>query len=368
MRYILHVITPVHVGDGSRLGRMDYVKRNDKLLAIDIQRLAALPEVDPEELSDHLFSRFDIGEFLQRIKVNPARVMKYSVDCRCDPQGDVLSCIKDCTGMAYIPGSSIKGALRTAVLWERIKNDPVGKENAISILRSEIKNSKKKKAHAAGNLEKRFLGVDPNHDHLRALRVSDSDPLPTSSVGVFNVEMMSLVRDYVDKATLRKKMDLFVEAIKPGTETGITIDLDEFLCREHAASKLNLKVDDLDPKELESVTRSYYNDYVRSEIEFFSNYMRDDQKDGILKFYEKRLPEKRGGMVLRVGWGGGWHGMTVARLFPEVLDDLRSAFGLGKRNVPEFPKTRRLARVEIDNDKVESQPMGWIWLKRAGGM
>ncbi|HOL44808.1 MAG TPA: hypothetical protein PK659_11180, partial [Methanothrix sp.] len=166
--------------------------------------------------------------------------------------------------------------------------------------------------------------------------------------------------------TLRMKMALSMEAIKPSTETGVTIDLNEFLFDN--ASKLGMKVDDL--RELEKVTRSYLRDYVRSEVEFFSKYSYPvpnrtydySATDRTLDFYNKilTLTEKRGGMVLRIGWGGGWHGMTVARLFPDLLDAMRREFRLGRPNVPEFPKTRRLAALEEDR-----LPMGWVWLKPA---
>ncbi|HOL44648.1 MAG TPA: type III-A CRISPR-associated RAMP protein Csm5, partial [Methanothrix sp.] len=194
MRYRLHVITPVHVGNGTRLGRMDYVRRGDRLFVIDLQKLAALPGIDPEELSDLMYaSEFNIGEFLQRNKVNPASVAAYTLDCRCNPQGDLLASIKDGNRLAYIPGSSIKGALRTAILWERIKNSR-DKRDAISAVRSvlETSDSRRKRAQAAKPLERLLLGKDPNHDHLRALRVSDSDPIPLGSLEIVNVELLSL--------------------------------------------------------------------------------------------------------------------------------------------------------------------------------
>lgn len=64
-------------------------------------------------------------------------------------------------------------------------------------------------------------------------------------------------------------------------------------------------------------------------------------------------------MLLRAGWGSGWHGMTVARLFPELLEDIRDAFRLGRANVAEFPKTRKLALM-ADDQKHQLQPFGWI--------
>ncbi|MCX8207799.1 MAG: type III-A CRISPR-associated RAMP protein Csm5 [Methanothrix sp.] len=367
MRYRLHVITPVHVGNGIRLGKMDCIHKNGKLFVVDMQKLTSLPGIDPDELSDQLYySEFDIGNFLNEMNIPPARVMAYSVDCRCEPHGYVLSCIKDGTGMAYIPGSSIKGALRTAILWERIKSSPEKMERARAEIEAAVSRARSSnaRAEAARELEKLFLGRDPNHDHLRALRVSDSGPIPTSSLEVIKVELLSLTGEKLlekkmDKKLLEKKMDIFIEAIKPGTQSWVNIDLDEFLHRN--ASKLDMDTHDLREKELERITRSYCSEYVESEKNFFSKYT-NPETEPVRDFYNRimQLPERRGGMVLRIGWGGGWHGMTVARLFPELIDDLRRAFNLGKRNVPEFPKTRRLAMLES-----RLQPMGWVWLKPA---
>ncbi|MDM7912941.1 MAG: type III-A CRISPR-associated RAMP protein Csm5 [Methanotrichaceae archaeon] len=357
MRYRLHAITPVHVGCGIRMGRMDYVRRKDKLLVMDIQRLASLPGIDPEDLADLLYlSDFDMGKFLESKGIDPAAATTRSVRCGCNPQSEVLCCIKDGTGMAYLPGSSIKGALRTAILWERIKGttDQI-KDKARSEISSSIRNSRSRdaRAHASDRLQKIFLGKDQYHDHLRALSVSDSEQIPMDALEVFKVVLMSLAGD-----RLREKMSIYVEAIRPGTEAEISIDLDRFLCSDYAVSRLGLQMDDL--WQLERITRSYYEDYVTSEINFLSRHLLDEQKGGPAEFYRKLLllPEKRGGMLLRLGWGGGWHGMTVARLFPEQLDDLRRAFRLGRLNVPEFPKTRRLAQTNAG-----MLPIGWVWLR-----
>jgi CRISPR type III-A-associated RAMP protein Csm5 len=157
-------------------------------------------------------------------------------------------------------------------------------------------------------------------------------------------------------------MSLFIEALKPGTETRMSITIDSFLQREDIKTQLNLKVQDL--KELEMISRSYYSDYIKSEIEFFSRY----RESATVDFYRRllSLPEKRGGMLLRVGWGSGWHGMTVSRQFPEQLPDLRRAFRLVRRNVDEFPKTRRMAIMD-DDQKDKMQPFGWIWARPIEG-
>ena len=359
MRYSLHFITPLHVGSGLRLSKMDYVVRGNRVIIIDLQRLASFSEVDPEELSDALDMRnFDIGIYLRSKGIDPAQVASYSVACSKPLQGEIISCLKDVLGNPYVPGSSLKGALRTAILWERIKNDSSLMNEARDKIESAIERAgpRSSAAWAAQPLERLFLGKDPikgnhpNYDHLRALKVSDSDIIPKEQLQCFDAAVRNLRDGRMDT-----KMTLCAEAFQPGTETQISIDIDPFLIRDDIRSKLNLQVDDL--KDLEKIARSYYSDYIKSEIDFFSEY----DEPFLLDFYKKlqSLNERKGGMLLRAGWGSGWHGMTVARLFPDLLDDIRDAFRLGRANVAEFPKTRKLALMD-DDPKYKMQPFGWI--------
>ena len=362
MRYNLRFITPLHVGKGLRLNKMDYVVKGNRVMIIDLQRLTSFSKIDPEELSDAMDMRnFDIGSYLRGKGIDPAQVASYSVACSNPPQGEIISCLKDGLGNPYVPGSSLKGALRTAILWERIKKDPSLMNEARNKIESAIERAgpRSSAAWAAQPLERLFLGRDPvkgnhpNYDHLRALKVSDTDIIPKEQLQCFDAAVKNLRGDRLDT-----KMTLCAEAFQPGTETLISLDIDPFLLRDDIQSKLNLKVDDL--KDLEKISRSYYSDYIKSEIDFFSKYDESVLED----FYKKLLilNEKRSGMLLRAGWGSGWHGMTVARLFPDLLDDIRDAFRLGRSNVAEFPKTRKLAVMAVDQTH-QMQPFGWIWAR-----
>jgi CRISPR-associated protein Csm5 len=358
MRYSLHFITPVYVGSGLKLGKMDYVTKGSQVLVMNLQRLASLPGVDPEELSDAMDMRnFEIGAYLRDKRIDPSRAASYSIGCSTSPLGEISCCLKDGLGNPYIPGSSIKGALRTAILWERIKRDSGLMEEARLKVISSIQRAgpRNAAAWAAQPLERLFMGKDPvkgnhpNYDHLRALKVSDSTIISKEKLQLFEVAVKNLKND-----CLETKMSLWVEAFKPGTEAEISLDIDPFLLRDDVKSKLNLEVDDL--KDLQKIVKPYYSDYINGEIDYFSNY----GQLGLAEFYRKllSLANKEGGMLLRTGWGSGWHGMTVARLFPELIPEIREAFQLGRQNVSEFPKTRKLA--VVDNNL---QPLGWIWAR-----
>ena len=374
MKYSLHCITPVHVGSGLKLGRMDYVIKGNQLTVIDLQKLASLPGIDPEELSDAMEMRnFEIEGYLRRKRIDPAAVAAYAIPCSQALQVDrdrasqkeIICCLKDGLVNPYLPGSSIKGAIRTAILWERIKRDPGLKAEADLKVEAAMERAGPRNAGAwaALPLERLYLGRDPvkgnhpNYDHLRAVKVSDTDVIQRDRLQCFKAEVKNLRGDSLDT-----KMSLFIEALKPGTETRMSITIDPFLLREDIQKQLNFNVQDL--KDLEKIAGSYYSDYIKSEIEFFSRY----RESSAVEFYRRllSLPEKRGGMLLRIGWGSGWHGMTVSRLFPDQLNDLRKAFRLGRTNVDEFPKTRRMALMD-DDPKYKMQPFGWVWARPVEG-
>jgi CRISPR type III-A-associated RAMP protein Csm5 len=72
------------------------------------------------------------------------------------------------------------------------------------------------------------------------------------------------------------------------------------------------------------------------------------------------IPPSGKGFLLHLGWGAGWHGMTIGRLLQDRqgfdFEGLRSKFDLGKRGVVEFPKTRKI----IFKQNQPEYPIGWV--------
>src|SRR5690606_18415556 len=88
--------------------------------------------------------------------------------------------VKDAYDRPYLPGSSLKGALRTVLAWS------IWRERK---LQPDARQLQRRRAWAASSYEKAIFGRSPNHDLLRALQVSDSQPLDAAALMIANVRV-----------------------------------------------------------------------------------------------------------------------------------------------------------------------------------
>lgn len=127
MEWKLEVISPIHIGTGEQLSQFDYAfdSPNQSLIIIDFDKALERPEVDVNELSRAMRNRdFRMDEFLAERKVHLGDVEKYCLPCKIEPAATGLRVqMKDVYGNPYIPGSSIKGAIRTAFFWKLLGED-----------------------------------------------------------------------------------------------------------------------------------------------------------------------------------------------------------------------------------------------------
>jgi len=172
--YTLNLMTlsPLHVGTGQELLRdYDYAVRNGRTWRIDEDALldAALGEGE----FDEALLRRPAAELLQPADFRPdSGLFRYVVKGapRSGQKGARLrEQIKNVFDQPYLPGSSLKGAFRSAIFDWALAQNP----QALDTRR--LKDSRK---WAAQPIEQALLGRNPNYDLLRALHVSDSVPLP----------------------------------------------------------------------------------------------------------------------------------------------------------------------------------------------
>lgn len=164
-------LTPVHIGNGEELrAGFDFIS-NDKLTyrlnedAI-LQAKSSLLKPDPKgvyPLPGNLITQADLGQrdLFRYLLAGVPRSKKE--DARL--QGN----IKDVHDRPYIPGSSLKGAIRTALAWSKFPHMKP------SYKRSDMERHK----GLAEKIEEGIFGRDPNHDLLRALKISDCHPSST---------------------------------------------------------------------------------------------------------------------------------------------------------------------------------------------
>lgn len=370
MKYRIVTLSPIHIGNGNKISPIEYVA-DGKFHRINMDELFMDEKFDIDGfLEDTKMGSFYLGERYGGIA---KRHTLYSIDASNDAMNyirlrkpEILEFIKT-GGKPYIPGSSIKGAIRTAIMWYILKEDKELHLEFIKYIRRILQNkeSRPDKKYVADEIEKKIFGKDPNHDAMRLMQISDTPPLDFNSLKVGNVHILSTRRVGYGE----KKFNLIVEIIRENSIAPIEIKIDEFLERDDIVKELKFSTNLIECiKNFGEICNEYARDLIKYEINFFR--MIDDGKlKRVIDFYQNLYDEtNKNAILLRVAWGTGWHGMTVGRLLDDdILERLRRTYNLGRRRdeqyfVKPFPKTRKV----IFENGVAKYPLGWVKMEEIG--
>jgi len=336
----IEILTPTHIGSGDKYLAMDYVIRGNRIVFVDSMKF--FEEIEKRGLNAIEVAR-EIGEGEKSVDdyvdVSKIKVKEIPFHGRITRK-EILMHIKS-RGKPYIPGSSIKGAVRTAILWKEVKDDRDLLNWTINHIKNELKGKRylqrkdltklddklEEKVFRKANLTEK--AGDPKNDLLRALRVSDSTFLDRYSVYQINFLGMG-------------NFSVLAECVDDGQVAEVETNIDGFTLHY-----LNQK---LDYDYILSATREFAGKIV--EVETSRSYPERTKQ-------EFRRVLKAKGIVLRVGWGTGWYSSTIGTLLkthPE-FEELRRKLGLGRnprtgRFSRDFPLIRR---VTSDN-----RPLGWV--------
>lgn len=192
--FSLTVLSPVHVGCGETISPEDYIHVDDKLVRVNLTEiLRHLSSGDRDRVERAL----DIGD-LRAVRATVARYAedkrfhRYSVDIGKSSQEDLRDLFNDPNrprkgevtllprnpydNHPYIPGSSIKGALRTAILNHVVNNRGEAEQARIHQHIKGYYTNEMPERHAASELENFAFSRQQNEmewDPFRAVSIAD---------------------------------------------------------------------------------------------------------------------------------------------------------------------------------------------------
>lgn len=227
-------------------------------------------------------------------------------------QSEILTCVKDPADRLYLPGSSLKGALRTVLAWA------LAPQRAAQAL-NEFNNAKDRR-QAARSLEQRiFYGRKQrddkrvNHDLLRdvmrTFHIGDSQPVAQSP------QLLQI-------RVFPRGSPITVEAIPDGTTLLATLRIEQYPFTD-AAARAVIDFGNwpqyLQPAQLAAFARQRARVLIEGEQAFFRN--RPDATQ-ISRFYAdlaERLAdlENTNAFLLPIGWGAGWRSKTLDTILRE---------------------------------------------------
>jgi len=379
-RMTIETLTPVHIGTGTTLLRdYDFVVFDNRMThRLNVDRV--LDYLWPEDVDamspaekDKLL-RTPPGELLkpEDLRTHPELVL-YTMagvpQVKGADAGQIREQIKDAFGRLYIPGSTMKGAIRTALARGLAKSEFKGQFPPVN--RERDRKGRLKREVADSLIDHRLFcpkGKDgekngANYDLLRALRIADSEPIGT-------VPILANVRVFRGP---KGQSPIEVEAIPAGAVFQTELILDEYLLQKQAGE---LGWDGTRVNAVRNFWILCRNMAVR-QIQKEKEFCAANGMSTLAHWYEGCLRELKQmkdtlECLLRIGWAGGWESKTLGS---EILaaDEkefgrLREDFELGKpprfkgKWTPsdEFPLSRRLV-VNAQGNPVA--PMGWVLVR-----
>ncbi len=352
----IRTLSPLHIGTGRELCQgFDYIVSSTKTGRLNVEKIldAKITEFEknPGMLPADLIAK-EIG--------NPA-YFRYILDGRprsSKADSRLRECIKDVNDVPYIPGSSIKGAIRTAFGASII---PGSMRPAAEL---DLYGSAK---YMDNDLEKKLFGKDPQNDLFRALLISDAflpadQRDPSSVMEVKNTNPIS-------RQKANSSVPVEIECIKGKLEFTASLKIDDHILREK-----NFPNGEKLSGHLMEIIKAHGEKRLQTMQEWYKESVGAEQVNGfILKlqgFSEKQLAKVNNMALMQMGFGTGWDGMTYSDWLntdDDFFERLYSAHLRRKQNKGKapmrepgmvFPGSRKV----VMTDEKPEVPLGWVLL------
>ncbi len=347
--FLIRTLTPVHVGCDLVHDPTSFVLDEDRAQLTPIEPMEFLGSLDPAELrhlrriclAGSVQSLLGVYKFMRRqtfqgrrIPVSSQIVKHYreTLSIGTQEREKILEQLNNfvirrtafqaSTERPYLPGSSVKGAIRTAYL---------------SLLCHE-RPSRQRAGVQPSRLEKQLLGGSFSTDPFRLLKISDFVP-----VGDVPVKIRYAINRKKDGTSGDKGIYQILEMVEPGAVFQGTVQLDEPMAGAGIRRPLTMAG-------LERALSVFFNQHWRREQKELAHLTNRDPQDA------------HSGSLMRLGHHSGAECVTL-----EGLRSIRVRTGADKWEDRDSATTLWLASDsrKADPRHQEGLPLGWIQLRRA---
>ncbi|XRO75406.1 type III-A CRISPR-associated RAMP protein Csm5 [Methanocaldococcus sp. 28A] len=362
----IETLSPVFIGNGEVYSKFDYTSKftngdviitiydedkiiNDLPTYFNEDEIFQILDEIKKELKEN--QNFEIVTYLKgknkKILFKNYKIKEYRTKIRqLLSKKDILQFVHQ-NFMPYIPGSSIKGAINTALLYNKLKN--FSKEDFENLIKSDSLTPNKKYNNElinVSNYNERYYIFDSffNENML--------DLFMAQRFYVYHINKNKI-------GTFNKNATNYIEGIKPyqKIELEIKCSNEKFDEIKNSCNELSLKICEW---ELEMLNK-------------YKNFWKDDKvyKD-LTNFYIKLKKDiennSNNTIFINIGWGGGCLPKTIYILSKEKKIDfnlLKSKLNTKYKNkitsYEEFPFTRTITKYYNPKErKLKNYPLGWI--------
>lgn len=260
----LKTLAPLYIGSGKEVTKKQYIFANNKIYVVDVPKF--LKFIADKNLTDKYMTflqnddpRIKLKDFLEKYCIGnyddiTAYVLK-GVENIDDKRSlkNVSLCVKNAYNEPYIPGSSIKGMLRTVILWNMICDTPENNRKLQGIKKdakheaktSDGRSIKRNLGRISDILEKNYLTKNIEEKDvsiMRGLIVGDSKP-----VSLDNIVLCQKID--VSPNGKEKTINTMRECIRPNVDIEFDLTID--------SSVLGFDIETL-LKYIENYSNNYY--------------------------------------------------------------------------------------------------------------
>lgn len=325
--FTLTPLTPLHIGSGNTLKPYEYAVLNNRLYYFPPEELLVKLTEPDQNTFITLVSNGNIGElqkFLSKQKELLIKISHFDIPLtpevkqiytqRLDnPRTEltVYTFIKT-NNTPFIPGSSLKGAIRTALLYMKA-HQPI-------------------KTYDAQKLEKTTFNYwTVTEDPFKTIKISDSLPLPNST-------QLALVKVYTKRnrqwtESIPMMREVTLSKLSSGHQFSFThvVEINEKI------TQLNPRLMKFNIAEIISACRRFYDYHLKKERQYLSDLSEAAAHYQKLLDWQAKLLENS--FLIRFGWGSGFAAVTVNYATEK----------------PQTKRSRRLAEGKI--------PLGWAQIE-----
>ncbi|MFW5700397.1 MAG: type III-A CRISPR-associated RAMP protein Csm5 [Cyclobacteriaceae bacterium] len=357
----LKTLTPIAIGDGETISNItDYYIEDSKVHYINQEKIRLFFKANPELIDkfvtitllsqDNNRSKihFKNDILLSLMQVNPLDYVSNIVPASglSDKDKIQIKTIIKTAGRPFIPGSSIKGAIKSAMLYDWLTEIDEGKRFLNDIIKS-LNENRFNKSTISNDISKQLknFAIDAGDEKKFAsmLKISDTNCVDSGKIAIYHTSRLHLTN-----TNRQGNIPIVTEAISPDCE------LDFFF--ENA-------INDYDDVEnlMDIVTRFYQSvlwyewDTLKENRGLKKDHLENlEKKFNLIEWYIQKNEDK---MYLRVGSGKSNFNQSIGLALYDIdkaaFKKYRKLLKIGEAESKYFPVTRSI----ITNTW---QQLGWV--------
>lgn len=397
-KFSIETITPLMIGDGNTLSPLTdfflarkksdqshvilYINHdvfNKELIKLDLldKFISEFYEIQAKSNNIEYYlekkNSFLLNFLTKKMGIKPIEVKKRMLDYVAPVNTNLTelkTIIKNGDGNAYIPGSSIKGAIKTAFLNNWLDTMPQLLDNFIDVcIKGNREREKEIRKKIIGEAHREFEQSIENElfgklsttfrNDFSLLQISDSELISSKSVAVYYTERLRLKASEQNA----KKLPNLTEAINSEVKTTFELRVPESKTEQIKNDYLKFLNDEKPQKLLEHINQFSLAciEYEIEELEENDLEHLEEYRNHLVDINNEIIEAQKTGntAILRLGSGkinfSNSIGLLIKKYYKESFKDYSEILRLSKRYDDVFPKTRTA-------EMKYYQPLGWIKL------